>query len=87
LGIDNGFLSEHKAFSFESLIKGADPGDPWKLLDVTPARNTIYGFADQTVLQWGLKKSTGDTLVYVAENGEKLNIIIAGGLKSSLFQG
>jgi len=29
----------------------------------------------------------GDTLKYVAENGQPLNIILCGGLKSSVFQG
>lgn len=87
LGVDNNFLKESKAFSFETLIDNAARESPWSLLDSMPAKNTIYGFADQTVLQWGLKKSVGDTLVYVTENGDRLNIIIAGGIKSSLFQG
>jgi putative ABC transport system permease protein len=39
------------------------------------------------VIQWGLKVAIGDTLVLRAENGQPLNIIIAGGLKSSVFQG
>jgi len=49
--------------------------------------NTIYGIADQTVLQWGLKISPGDTIILRAESGQSLNIIIAAGLKSSVFQG
>jgi ABC-type antimicrobial peptide transport system permease subunit len=61
--------------------------NPWSLLDATPGPNTIYGIADQTVLQWGLKIKTGDTLIYKAENGQPLNIIICAGLKSSIFQG
>jgi ABC-type antimicrobial peptide transport system permease subunit len=39
------------------------------------------------VLDWGLKIKIGDTLMMRAENGSKLNIIIAAGLKSSVFQG
>jgi ABC-type antimicrobial peptide transport system permease subunit len=42
---------------------------------------------DQTVLEWGLKIRTGDTLIYRAENGQPVNIVICAGLKSSLFQG
>ncbi|MGQ9621547.1 MAG: FtsX-like permease family protein [Bacteroidales bacterium] len=87
LGLNPSLLSDRKAFSFATLIKGADPSDPWSMLKKSPAVNTIYGFADQTVLQWGLKKSVGDTLIYRSETGEQLNIIIAGGLKSSVFQG
>ena len=49
--------------------------------------NTIYGIADQTVLDWGLKIKPGDTLTLRAENGQPLNIIIAAGLQSSVFQG
>jgi ABC-type antimicrobial peptide transport system permease subunit len=49
--------------------------------------NTIYGIADQTVLDWGLKLKPGDTLTLRAESGQPLNIIIAAGLQSSVFQG
>ena len=35
----------------------------------------------------GIKIKTGDTLILRAENGQPLNIIIAAGLKSSVFQG
>ncbi|MGB4292345.1 MAG: FtsX-like permease family protein [Bacteroidales bacterium] len=87
LGIDPSTLREQKAFSFSTLLKEADPSDPWEILNRTPGENIIYGYADQTVLQWGLKMRVGDTLIYNAENGEKLYIIIAGGLKSSVFQG
>jgi len=87
LGIDNSYLVENKAFSFASLHPEADPSNPWEMIERSPGRNIIYGFADQTVLQWGLKKSVGDTLIYSTEQGENLYIIIAGGLKSSVFQG
>ena len=56
-------------------------------MNINSGSNTIYGIADQTVLDWGLKISVGDTLILRAENGQKLNIILAGGLKSSVFQG
>ena len=49
--------------------------------------NTIYGIADQTVLDWGMKIKVGDTLIIRSENGSPLNIIIAAGLQSSVFQG
>jgi ABC-type lipoprotein release transport system permease subunit len=87
LGIDPAEFSERRAFSFSNLTGAADPSDPWKILSSDPGIRTIYGFADQTVLQWGLKIKTGDTLKYRDEAGQQLNIIIAGGLESSVFQG
>ena len=57
------------------------------IFESSSEHNTIYGIADQTVLEWGLKIKTGDTLVLRAENGQPLNIIIAAGLQSSVFQG
>ena len=87
LGIDpNNFISKN-AFSFARVINNKNIGNPWQFLEIVPETNTIYGIADQTVLDWGLKIKTGDTLKLRAENGQPLNIIIAAGLKSSVFQG
>jgi putative ABC transport system permease protein len=87
LGIDpSGFISGG-SFSFSKALAATDYKNPWEYLDVSSEKNTIYGIADQTVLEWGLKIKTGDTLVLRAENGQPLNIIIAAGLKSSVFQG
>lgn len=87
LGIDPGPIIERGSFSFATRLRNEKAKSPWSLLDEIPAENVIYGIADQTVLQWGLKKKTGDTLKYVSENGQQLNIVICGGLKSSVFQG
>jgi putative ABC transport system permease protein len=87
LGINPASFIRKKAFSFASLIPGADKSNPWEILNRKEEDNTIYGVADQTVLEWGLKKKTGDTLKLRNESGQVLNIVIAGGLKSSLFQG
>ena len=38
-------------------------------------------------MQYGLKIKAGDTLKIRSENGQVLNVIIAAGLKSSVFQG
>jgi putative ABC transport system permease protein len=87
LGIDpSGFISRG-SFSFSKALSTNDIKNPWKYLDITSENNTIYGIADQTVLEWGLKVKLGDTLVLRAENGQPLNIILAAGLKSSVFQG
>lgn len=87
LGINPSSFISRKAFSFASLIPGANKSNPWEILNRRGNDNTIYGVADQTVLEWGLKKKTGDTLKLRNESGQLLNVIIAGGLKSSLFQG
>ena len=87
LGVDPEEFIKKKAFSFASGIKLHEETSPWELLGNNPGDNTIYGIADQTVLQWGLQVRTGDTLVFRSENGQPLNIIIGAGLKSSVFQG
>ena len=87
LGIDPAHFIEKEAFSFATVIKSYTGKNPWETLLTKERNNTIYGIADQTVLQWGLKIKTGDTLIIRAETGQPVNIIIAGGLKSSVFQG
>ena len=87
LGIDPIDFISKKSFSFSKVLANKSVKNPWQFLDLTPENNTIYGIADQTVLDWGLKLKTGDTLVLRSENGQPLNIIIAAGLQSSVFQG
>jgi putative ABC transport system permease protein len=87
LGIDPAPLIKNRLFSFASLLPQADKSNPWKILTKPPEDNVIYGIADQTVLDWGLKIKTGDTLMIKTESGQVLHIVIAGGLKSSVFQG
>ncbi|MQY78051.1 MAG: FtsX-like permease family protein [Bacteroidetes bacterium] len=87
LGLDASCFSDKGSFSFATVMKGPEVQNPWDLLSLRPGENTIYGIIDQTVLQWSLNRKTGDTLVLSAENGGSLNIILAAGLKSSVFQG
>ncbi len=87
LGIDPAGFSMKGSFSAASVIGDIDKSDPWSALNIPPDDNTIYGIADQTVLEWGLKIRTGDTLIIRSENGQPLKIIIAAGLKASVFQG
>lgn len=86
LGIDQSSFVSEGAFSFAKRLK-SNLKNPWEFLSANPGKNTIYGIADQTVLEWGLKIAVGDTLVMRTENGQFLNIIIAAGLESSVFQG
>ena len=87
LGAEVSDFTRNRAFSFSTLAGFVSPANPWNILNESSSHNTIFGFADQTVLEWGLKKKTGDTLKFRNESGQPLNIVIAGGLKSSLFQG
>ena len=87
LGLDPSYFISNGSFSFASVIKENETDNPWSYLTKNPGENTIYGIADQTVLQWGLKIAAGDTIILKAESGQPLNIIIAAGLESSVFQG
>lgn len=87
LGVDAKEFISGGRFSFSKVIRNSKNLSPWSLLNERPGPTTIYGIADQTVLDWGLKLSVGDTLIMRAENGRPVNIIIAAGLQSSVFQG
>jgi len=87
LGVDPQSFIKKGAFSFDRSLRSEGQASLWGLLDLTPGKNTIYGIADQTVLDWGLKISVGDTIKMRSENGQPLNIIMAAGLKPSVFQG
>jgi putative ABC transport system permease protein len=87
LGVDPQNFISNKSFSFSKVFESKSIINSWQYLDLPSRNNTIYGIADQSVLDWGLKLKTGDTLVLRAENGQPINIIIAAGLQSSVFQG
>lgn len=87
LSVDPNLFINKGSFSFASSLKKNDFNNTWALLDERPGINTIYGIADQTVLKWGLMVNIGDTIKIRAESGQVLNIIICGGLRSSVFQG
>ena len=87
LGVPTSEFIDKGSFSFASVIKSNSHENPWSLLDQEPGNNTIYGIADQTVIEWSFKMRPGDTLKYVAENGQPLNIVLCAGLQSSIFQG
>jgi putative ABC transport system permease protein len=87
MGIDPSDFVKYGAFSFANEITDRSIKDPWSFLNIVSGNNIIYGIADQTVLEWGLKHKTGDTLTLRAENGQPLKVIIAAGLQTSVFQG
>jgi ABC-type antimicrobial peptide transport system permease subunit len=87
IGVDPYDFIMKKSFSFSKVLANKSVNNPWEYLNFPSKNNSIYGIADQTVLDWGLKLKTGDTLILRAENGQPVKIIIAAGLQSSVFQG
>jgi hypothetical protein len=87
LGIDPSDFITRESFSFAKSLSEENITNTWQYLNSNLGANTIYGIADQTVMDWGLKLSIGDTLILRAENGQPINIILAAGLRSSVFQG
>jgi len=85
LGINPELLSGR--FSFATKTPYLDEEDPWGSLDQVFEGNIIPGIADQTIIQWSLMKSVGDTLWYTDQLGEEYGILLIGGLVSSVFQG
>ena len=72
LGIDPDDFIAKKSFSFSKIPASDNIKSPWEYLNISSANNTIFGIADQTVLDWGLKLKRGDTLVLRAENGQNI---------------
>ncbi|MCL2220275.1 MAG: FtsX-like permease family protein [Chitinispirillia bacterium] len=90
VGVDQRILDSLGAFSFASVIKnkGIDRSHPWKILgDNAGDDRTVYGITDANTIEWGLGKSPGDKVPYIDESGDTLNVILAAGLKNSIFQG
>jgi putative ABC transport system permease protein len=80
-------LSERSAFTFITRTDDLDAQHPWNSLNKTLADGVIPAIADQTVIQWGLGKKVGDTLIYKNESGAELKLKLIGGLANSVFQG
>ncbi len=87
LGVNAAEFNDRNSFSFASLLDGIDRDQTWMSLNKTFGENVIPSIIDQTVLVWGLKKTVGDTLVYLNEKGEQVKLLIIGGLNNSIFQG
>ena len=75
------------AFSFAKLLPGISGEHPWKELEISYNDSTFPAFADQTVIQYSLKKKLGDTLVYLGESGKAFRLVLAGAISNSIFQG
>jgi ABC-type antimicrobial peptide transport system permease subunit len=80
-------FNERSAFTFVSRTEELDTQNQWLSLNKTLTDNVIPAIADQTVIQWGLGKKTGDTLIYKDEQGKELKLKLIAGLANSVFQG
>ncbi len=96
LSVDPSLLSGR--FSFAAGSNRLDRSDPWSSLEGSPddtgnqaqqesTMPVIPAIADQAVIQWGLNKRVGDTLIYTNERGEEIGLLLTGGLANSIFQG
>ncbi len=80
-------FDQRGAFTFATRTDELDAQHPWATLNKTLDGEVIPAIADQTVIQWGLMKSVGDTLNYKTEDGKELKLKLVGGLANSIFQG
>lgn len=87
LGVNPGLFDKQQSFTFVTLDKSVDEKHPWAVLNKPLSPGVIPGFADQTVITWGIRKKTGDTLFYADESGKVLKVKLMGGLDNSVFQG
>lgn len=87
LGFDVTKFDKQQAFTFVSQSEELDVSHPWLSLEKPLSNGQIPAVADQTVIQWGLGKSVGDTIVYQNEAGESIVLKLVGGLANSVFQG
>jgi hypothetical protein len=85
LGVDPALMENR--FSFVASTPDLDPLKPWGSLEKELDGGLIPAIADQTVIQWGLGKKTGDTLYYQSETGDTLRIRLIGGIAPSVLQG
>lgn len=87
LGFDVKEFNKVGAFTFKKLSNHINRDSAWLELDKEYGKNCIPAYIDQTVLTWGIMKEVGDTLVYLDERGNNLNVIIAGTINNTIFQG
>jgi len=74
-------------FSFVSSTPYLDKARPWLSLEQELPDGLIPAIADETVIKWGLGLAVGDTLHYTNSNGERMRLLLIGGLAPSIFQG
>jgi len=85
LGVEPAMLDGR--FSFVSRTSYLDEEHPWRSLEQDLPDGLIPAIADETVIKWGLGLAVGDTLHYTNSNGERMKLLLIGGLAPSIFQG
>lgn len=87
LGVNPDEFQKREAFSFEKISDQIKDEKIWEALKSEFRKNIYPAIADQTVIQWGLRKSIGDTLMYINEKGDSIRFVLIAGLSNSIFQG
>jgi putative ABC transport system permease protein len=84
LATDTTALAQRASFTLKTTAPGIEPtwaalaqGDP----------STLRAFIDETTLLWVLKKRPGDRIDYTDERGNTFQVVIAGTLDATVFQG
>lgn len=85
LGVDMPSLRTSD-FKITQNIYSPDGKEAWESL--SGHTGSVYPvLVDETVLTWGLMMNIGDTLKYEGDKGTTVNLLIAGTLANSIFQG
>jgi putative ABC transport system permease protein len=87
LGVKPETFNSRHSFLFVSYLNGIDKNSTWLELKKKFGDDIVPAIADQTVITWGLKKSVGDTLIYLNEFGQRIKLLLIAGLDNSIFQG
>jgi putative ABC transport system permease protein len=87
LGVQPEQLHKRDAFSFSSVMKGAEKKDGWELLNRDPNDNVIPAIGDYATVVWALGKSLGDEIEYTDEKGRQFRLQIVGLLNNTILQG
>lgn len=88
IGANQTFLQEN-SFEFAS-SKDHDPSDAqgaWSELDEIQPDGSIPIVGDTNTIIWIYGKGVGDTIEITDENGQKMNLMVTGILRSSIFSG
>jgi len=88
VGINQAVLDSLGSFTVVSKSTMVSIDHPWTTLETSAGDSTtIFAIADQSTIEWGLGKSIGDTIKYIDDSGNTLNVVLAAGLQNSIFQG
>jgi putative ABC transport system permease protein len=87
LGVQPEQLYQRGAFSFSSVMKGAEKKDGWLLLNRDPNDDVVPAIGDYATVVWALGKSLGDEIEYTDEKGQRFHLQIVGMLNNTILQG